>query len=142
MKGISIFLFFVHLVAHRWNVDCILFQRSAKTTKGLRDKLNRKWNAMNYYRALDRENSAGPVLPSTLASQYAWLEYERGIWHFLTSLFADPKESTRMWSNRQHALEELIKEGWTIIGAYPEKPSLPRPACGGALGYGLMRVGR
>lgn len=97
---------------------------------------------MIYYRAFDREDSAGPVLPNTLASQYAWLEHEKGIWHFLTSLFADPKESTRRWSNRQHALDELIKEGWMIIGSYPENPSTQRPACGGSRGYGLMRVGR
>ena len=95
---------------------------------------------MGYYRAFNREELTGPVIPNALMSRYAWLEHEEGIWHFLTSLFAGPEESTRRWSNKQHAIDELIKEGWVIIGSYPENPSMPRPACGGALGYGLMRI--
>jgi hypothetical protein len=96
---------------------------------------------MDYYRAFDQDDLPGSVFPSTVVNQYAWLEYEKGTWHFLTSLFADPGESTRRWSNKQHAFNQLIKEGWTIIGSYPENPSNPRPACGGSRGYGLVRVG-
>ena len=76
-----------------------------------------------------------------MVTRYAWLEHEKGVWHFLTDLFADPSESTRRWSNKRHALDELMKEGWAIVGSYPETYSTPRPACGGSRGYGLMRVG-
>ena len=102
---------------------------------------NRIWNTMGYYRAIDREDLTGSIFSNSLVSRYAWLEHERGIWHFLTDLFAGPEESTRRWSNKQHALNELIKEGWTIVGSYPESPSTPQPECGGSRGYGLMRVG-
>jgi len=96
---------------------------------------------MGYYRAFDRENLAGHIFPNTVVTRYAWLEHDNGVWHFLTDLFADPAESTRRWSNKKYALDELMKEGWTIVGSYPEAHSTPRPACGGTGGYGLMRVG-
>ena len=60
---------------------------------------------------------------------YAWLEYERGMWHFLTDLFADAGESSRMWSDKLCALEELKQEGWTVISPYPK-----------AFGYGLTCI--
>ncbi len=97
--------------------------------------------AMGYYRPIDQGCLAEGAVPGSLTSRYAWLEHEDGTWHFLTSLFADSMESTRRWSNRQHALDELIKEGWVVIGSYPENSSVPRPDCGGAGGYGLMQVG-
>jgi len=96
---------------------------------------------MDYYCEPNREDLAKSVFPEALKSRYAWLEHEKGTWHFLTSLWADPGESTRRWSQKKHALDELTKEGWTIVGSYPEYPSIPRPACGGAWGYGLMRIG-
>ncbi len=72
--------------------------------------------------------------------RYAWLEHEDGKWHFLTSLFADPGESTRRWSDRQCALDELIKEGWTVVRPYPEKPSVAREPGNSLYGYGLIRT--
>ncbi|MBN1568296.1 MAG: hypothetical protein JXA73_10655 [Acidobacteria bacterium] len=96
---------------------------------------------MGYYRAFNRENLAGTVFPNAMVTRYAWLEHEKGVWHFLTDLFADPSESTRRWTNRQLALDELRNEGWTIVGSYPDNGSTPRPACGGSSGYGLMRAG-
>jgi hypothetical protein len=72
--------------------------------------------------------------------RYAWLEHEDGMWHFLTSLFADPGKSTRRWSNKQSALDELTNEGWTVVRPYPEKP-LPERQSGNCLdGFGLMRT--
>jgi hypothetical protein len=96
---------------------------------------------MGYYRAFDQVSSADSAFTDTQASRYAWLEHEEGIWHFLTSLFAEPMESTRRWSSRQHAFDELIQEGWVIVGSYPENSSMPQPDCGGSGGYGLMQIG-
>ena len=75
------------------------------------------------------------------ASKYAWLEHEEGMWHLLTDLFAYPEDSTRKWSDSQRALDELMKEGWTIVSEYPEDLPISRPSCQGAWGYGLMWVG-
>jgi hypothetical protein len=72
--------------------------------------------------------------------RYAWLEHEDGMWHFLTSLFADPSESTRRWSDQQCALDELINEGWTIIRPYPEPLSANRNSESCLCGYGLVRT--
>lgn len=96
---------------------------------------------MHYNCALDRGSSPGPMIPETWASRYAWLEHEKGNWHFLTGLFADILESTRRWPTRQRALDELTNEGWIVVGSYPENPSMPRQSCGEALGYGLMWTG-
>jgi hypothetical protein len=97
---------------------------------------------MNYYCALNRDNSPGPNIPDTSSSRYAWLEHEKGDWHFLTRLFADVEESTRRWPTKQHAFDELAQEGWIVIGTYPENPSMPKQPCGEALGYGLMWIGQ
>jgi hypothetical protein len=69
--------------------------------------------------------------------RYAWLEQEEGVWHFLTDLFADPGHSTRCWTDRLCALEELKQEGWAVISPYPGIPRCDstRSAC---TGYGLM----
>jgi hypothetical protein len=111
------------------------------TLKGPGSEPSRKWNTMGYYRVFDQEDLAGSVFANTVVTRYAWLEHDKGVWHFLPDLFADPAESTRRWSNKKCALDELMKEGWTIVGSYPEAYSTPGPACGGARGYGLMRVG-
>jgi hypothetical protein len=96
---------------------------------------------MDYYRASDQVSSVSGEDTGRLASRYAWLEHEEGSWHFLTSLFDEPTRATRRWGNRQRALNELTKEGWVIVGAYPELASMPSPDGGGARGYGLMQVG-
>lgn len=96
---------------------------------------------MLYYQALNRNYLPGPIIPKASASRYAWLEKANGNWHFLTSLFADVEESTRTWPTRQLALDELMKEGWAVVGAYPEKNSMPRRSGGEALGYGLLWTG-
>jgi hypothetical protein len=70
--------------------------------------------------------------------RYAWLEHERGMWHFLTHLFADPAKSTRRWSDKQLALEELMSEGWSIVYPYPEQPQAKTQTPARVCGYGLM----
>jgi len=77
---------------------------------------------------------------SQTQARYAWLEHEAGIWHFLTSLFADPSDSTRRWADRQCALDELLNEGWTVIRAYPEAPLNDRNWDSRLVGYGLIRT--
>ena len=76
---------------------------------------------------------------STPLHRYAWLENEEGIWHFLTDLLADPGESTRRWTDSLRAIEELRKEGWTVISPYPETPSFSPGPSKEACGYGLVK---
>jgi hypothetical protein len=96
---------------------------------------------MDNYRTVDEEGSANAAVSGGLATRYAWLEHEGGTWHFLTRLFEAPTDSTRRWSTQQCAISELTKEGWVIVGTYPDNVSMPNPDCGGACGYGLMQVG-
>ena len=72
--------------------------------------------------------------------RYAWLEQEDGKWHFLTSLFADPVDSTRKWADRECALVELMDEGWKIIRPYPRNSFAERQSGNNLFGYGLMRT--
>jgi hypothetical protein len=72
--------------------------------------------------------------------RYAWLEKEGSMWHFLTNLFADPAKSTRRWSNKQRALQELTREGWTVLYPYPESNSMQGRTRNSACGYGLMWI--
>jgi hypothetical protein len=89
----------------------------------------------------DHSIDCGPPCNTRLQTQvhrYAWLEHENGSWHFLTSLFADPAESTRRWPDRKLALDELISEGWTVIRSYHERPSRENCLKNCIHGYGLM----
>jgi hypothetical protein len=97
---------------------------------------------MNYYRSLEQENSVGFIYPEAPVIRYAWLEHEKGMWHLLTDLFADPEESARKWSDRQDALNELTQEGWSVVSSYPENLPASRPTCDGTWGYGLIWVGQ
>jgi hypothetical protein len=94
----------------------------------------------NHPNAPDCSLSLNACSRSQAQHRYAWLEYEDGIWHFLTSLFADPSESTRRWHDRQCALDALSHEGWTIISSYPEQHSMNRSSDNCLQGYGLMRT--
>jgi hypothetical protein len=92
------------------------------------------------YCVFDQEISSEAICASTTMHKYAWLEHEGGMWHFLTDLFADPVKSTRRWSDKQLALEELVREGWSIVYPYPEKlPMQPQPS-EKIFGYGLMWI--
>jgi hypothetical protein len=76
--------------------------------------------------------------PLELSPQsYAWLELEAGMWHFLTHICADPLKSTRRWSDKSLALDELKREGWTVVRPYPQLPSV-EPS-DRVYGYGLTR---
>jgi hypothetical protein len=91
------------------------------------------------YNIFDQEFLFSSTSINAPKCRYAWLEQDRGIWHLLTNLFADPAKSTRRWSNRQDAIEELENEGWTVLYPYPD--TLPKKkgrklACG----YGLMWI--
>ena len=69
--------------------------------------------------------------------RYAWLEYEDGLWHFVTTLFENPSDATRRWYDRQRAMDDLKKEGWTVVRPYRKRPSVR--AEDWASGYGLTR---
>jgi hypothetical protein len=71
--------------------------------------------------------------------RYAWLEHDRGNWHFLTSPLADYSESTRQWPNVRQAILALLEEGWTIVGQYPGVP-IARTDGETVSGYGLTRT--
>ncbi len=68
--------------------------------------------------------------------RYAWLEFDNGMWHFLTSLCADPQSSTRRWSDGKQALMDLIGEGWAVVREYPGMPRIDDTR-GRVYGYGL-----
>jgi hypothetical protein len=88
---------------------------------------------------LEQDLSLSHVESNTPEYRYAWLEKEGTMWHFLTNLFSDPAQSTRRWSNKQHALEELAREGWTVLHPYPEcSPAVQRSHS--VCGYGLMWI--
>jgi hypothetical protein len=69
--------------------------------------------------------------------QYAWLELEDDMWHFMTSLTAEPEESSRRWRDRQCALAELSQEGWSVVRPYPGISEMRSES--GVQGYGLSR---
>lgn len=69
--------------------------------------------------------------------QYAWLELEGDMWHFLTCLSADPDSSNRRWTDQRCALRELSKEGWAVVRPYPR--ILDMRDGGLVQGYGLCR---
>lgn len=96
---------------------------------------------MSSYCSLNRDSWAETVFPGNLASRYAWLEREKGKWHFLTNLFADVGEATRSWPTAQCALDELACEGWAVVGSYPENAETSHPS-DEAAGYGLIWTGR
>jgi hypothetical protein len=77
--------------------------------------------------------------PHQALSQYAWLEFERDMWHFLTNPFADPVESKRQWIDQQEALDQLMNEGWAIVRPYPPAVSTEYGQKPKLLGYGLRR---
>jgi hypothetical protein len=95
---------------------------------------------MDNYRAANEEASSSAAVTGELANRYAWLEHEGGTWYFLTRLFDAPADSTRRWATQQCAMSELTKEGWVIVGTYPDNASMSNPDCGGSCGYGLMQV--
>lgn len=51
--------------------------------------------------------------------QYAWLEFDRGMWNLFTD---KPKDPVRKWVKRETALAELREEGWIISGPHSKKP--------------------
>jgi hypothetical protein len=100
----------------------------------------KEMNAMLANNLFDEDFSVSYINLNTAKRRYAWLEKEGNMWHFLTNLFADPEKSTRRWANKQRALEELTKEGWTVLYPYPEQSSPERSVRSSACGYGLMWI--
>jgi hypothetical protein len=100
----------------------------------------KEWDAMIANNIFDQDFSVSCINLNTTKRRYAWLEKEGNMWHFLTNLFADPTKSTRRWANKQRALEELTKEGWTVLYPYPEQSSPERRVRSSACGYGLMWI--
>jgi hypothetical protein len=114
-----------------------MFETSSSSS---RDDLRQERNAMISYSAYNPDTSEDYINFHAPKRRYAWLEQEGNMWHFLTSLFADPAKSTRKWSNKQRALEELTREGWTVLYPYPELDRIQRSVRHSACGYGLMWI--
>jgi hypothetical protein len=93
----------------------------------------------------DREHFAGrghafKTYGIVAMHRYAWLEYDDGLWHFLTDLFADPRDSDRRWSDHQCALDELLHEGWTVVRPYPGRLATGQISGNRIHGYGLTQI--
>jgi hypothetical protein len=88
----------------------------------------------------EHATSAGYPCFNVSMPRYAWLEYEDGMWHFLTNLFANPGDSPRRWHNENAALDELAREGWSVIAPYPDLGSGLVPSHDKITGYGLMWI--
>jgi hypothetical protein len=95
---------------------------------------------MMTYRILETDRSHAVLDPAVPSQRYAWLEHEGGLWHFLTNLFEDPGKSLRSWTDEQHALEDLEREGWVVVYPYNEHLSMNRTSGDRACGYGLMWI--
>jgi hypothetical protein len=121
-----------------WHPDCISIRHENIFIEFKRNFKER--NAMISNNIFDRDLSVSYVNSNLPKHRYAWLEKEGNMWHFLTNLFADPAKSTRRWANKQRALEELTREGWTVLYPYPEQSSQCLPVRNNACGYGLMWI--
>jgi hypothetical protein len=93
------------------------------------------------YSIFDQEDLNSGLGSNLPLHRYAWLELEKGMWHFLTNLFSSTGESTRRWPDRKRALEELTSEGWKVVYPYPGKMAKKQPR-DRACGYGLMWIDR
>jgi hypothetical protein len=114
---------------------------SAQACNGAYDptaNLGREWNAMKLHSVSNEAKSVSPMCSTMPKRQFAWLEYECGMWYFITDLFAEPQESSRQWNDKQCALDELTKEGWTIVHPYPGKNSTLNNSTNIVCGYGLV----
>jgi hypothetical protein len=113
---------------HAMNPKCSLLDREVQGSEGTdrKDFANRGY-ALKASRMVEMR-------------RYAWLEHEGGLWHFLTDLFADPRDSNRQWSDRQRALDELLEEGWTVVRPYPGQPAAGQISGNRIHGYGLMQT--
>jgi len=72
--------------------------------------------------------------------QYAWLELDRGMWHLLTDVHAEPQAAKRKWADRDAAFAELKEEGWEITGPYPGRLPIKIKTNLRFYGYGLIRT--
>lgn len=95
---------------------------------------------MMTYSMVNAEHYQNVLAPDAPTQKYAWLEYEGGVWHFLTDLFEDPGKSMRRWTDEQCALQELENEGWIVVYPYNEQIKMKQRSDGGACGYGLMWI--
>ena len=63
--------------------------------------------------------------------EYAWLAKNKEYWSFYAE---NSKKKNRQWENRERALKELAKEGWSITTVYYEEG--PEKQC---CAYGMVR---
>jgi hypothetical protein len=117
---LSIFIRFnIIPVGAFWHVDCINYLRLMSQNELIKKRSPvMSWNAPVY--------------------KYAWLEKENGMWHFVTDLYGDPKQSTRQWPDSRQALDELSSEGWTVVSPYYIRAE--DHSYGQEIGYGLMWI--
>jgi hypothetical protein len=113
---------------HAMNLKCGLVDRDEQGTEGNdREDFADSTHALKAFRI-------------KAMRRYAWLENEGGLWHFLTDLYADPRDSDRRWFDQQHALDELLKEGWRVVRPYSGRPATEQISGDRIHGYGLTRI--
>jgi len=71
-------------------------------------------------------------IPKEIAVEYAWLGKDEGYWCFYSE---SSEGNKRQWQDREHAINELEKEGWSITTAYYEKGP-EQQFCA----YGMVRI--
>jgi hypothetical protein len=72
--------------------------------------------------------------------QYAWLELYKGMWHLLTDIKSESLDASRKWADKDVAISELIEDGWTVAGKYPNWLSDKLNLGNKFHGYGLIRT--
>ena len=72
--------------------------------------------------------------------QFAWLELYKGMWHLLTDIKSESVDASQKWTDRDVAITELLAEGWTISGQYPNWLSDKLDLGNKYQGFGLMRT--
>ena len=75
-----------------------------------------------------------------MRQQFAWLELHKGRWYLLTDIQREAVSARRKWTDQNAAISELMEEGWTISGFYPNELSKQLNLGDKYQGYLLIRT--
>ena len=71
-------------------------------------------------------------IPGEIIVEYAWLGKDETFWSFYSE---NSGANKRQWEKREHAVKDLMKEGWSITALYYEEGS-EQELCA----YGMVRL--